>query len=140
MDLSFLIPSKSRRCVLAFFSDEPKAQVYVHELAKELNMPAQLIYRELINLESWGFLFSYKRGNQRVFQINNKFILKDAVIALFQKQNYPEVTINQVFQWKSLKQKYNAIPHSPLDNKARKQKKPRSYDEEKAMMKKGMLS
>ncbi|MBU1917335.1 MAG: hypothetical protein ABII18_06240 [bacterium] len=139
MDLSFLIPSKSRRCILSFFSNEPTAQVYVHELAKELSMPAQLIYRELINLESWGFLFSFKRGNQRVFQINNKFPLKSAVISLFQKQIYPEVEIEQVFQWKTLKQKYNKIPHPPLKENVRKQIKPRAFDEEKAMRKKGLL-
>ena len=62
MDLSFLIPSKVRRKVLAYFVDNPDAQVGIRELARGLKVSPQQAFRELCNLESSGFFFFLKQA------------------------------------------------------------------------------
>ncbi|MBL7684951.1 MAG: hypothetical protein JNK65_02820 [Deltaproteobacteria bacterium] len=54
--------------MLQYYVENPEAQVGIRELARELQASPQVAYRELINLENWGFLFSSKRGSQRAFR------------------------------------------------------------------------
>ena len=75
MDLSFLIPSKTRRTVLAYFVANPKATGGVRELAREMGIAPQLAYRELVNLEGWGFLFSC--------YFSKKYTMRDAKARFF---------------------------------------------------------
>lgn len=144
MDMSFLIPSKIRRQVLAFFVQDPEAQVYVRELARELNCSPQQAYRELLNLEGWGMLFSSKRGNQRVFRLNKKFVLFPAIRELFEMyekvQNF-EPKVIATLNWEEMRERYQKIPIPPdlIRGLKAKRKRPRAYAEEISLKKKGML-
>lgn len=144
MDLSFLIPSKTRRTVLDYFVKNPDAQVGVRELARGVSLPPQLLHRELTNLESWGFLFSSKVGTTRAFRRNKKFVFNEMIDGIFNK--YQELRDNkteviQVLDWNKLRKKYQKIPipEEWIAELKSKRTRPRSYDEEKSLHAKGML-
>lgn len=144
MDLSFLIPSKIRRLVLAYFVENPKAQVGVRELARELSASPQQTYRELVNLEGWGFLFSSRRGNQRAFRVNERFVLYPPLASLFEqfRQSSNLVpTISKVLDWKRLSKGYRKIniPQQILDGLQAKRVQPRSFTEENMLQKRGLI-
>lgn len=138
MDLSFLIPSKVRRVVLDYFVKYPEAQVGIRELARELKLSPQVTYRELVNLEGWGFLFSSKRGNQRAFRLNRKFPIYSPIRDLFlrdkeeRERNYEIVkTYNAAEMFKRLRR--IPVPAELIPGLTAKRTKPRSFVEEKML-------
>jgi hypothetical protein len=138
MDLSFLIPSKIRRQVLTYYVENPEAQVYIRELARELKASPQLIYRELLNLEGWGFLFSSKRGNQRVFRLNKKFPLFPPIKDLLENFKIEQNRTYQVvktYDLNKMRQRLLKIPVPPelIPGLTSKRRKPRAYAEEKSL-------
>lgn len=144
MELGLLIPSKIRRQVLAYFVEDPEAQVYVRELAGELGESPQQVYRELINLENWGLLFSSKRGNQRVFRLNKKFPFYPPIRDLFTQlkiENSRELKVVKVLDWEKLAKQYQKvpIPEELVKGLTAKRKRPRAYVEEKLLRKKGLI-
>ncbi|MCE9626161.1 MAG: hypothetical protein K8R69_12050 [Deltaproteobacteria bacterium] len=144
MDLSFLIPSKMRRQVLAYFVANPDAQVHIREIARELKSTPQTVYRELLNMEGWGILLSSKRCNQRAFRLNKRFFLLPPIQELFRRMDEDKnrkFTIVKTYDWKELQKKYKKIPVPPeLDKGLRTpRKRPRAYAEEKSLRKLGML-
>ncbi|HBF13712.1 MAG TPA: hypothetical protein DDW49_10090 [Deltaproteobacteria bacterium] len=144
MDLKFLIPSKVRRAVLKYFIDNPKAQVGVRELAREIKISPQQTYRELINMENWGFLFSSKRANQRAYRLNGRFPLYlslQKLLSDIDQANEQTYNINRVFKWKQLSKEYDRIPipKEMILGLTSKRLQPRAFDEEKIMKKKGLL-
>ena len=144
MDLSFLIPSKVRRAVLAYFVDNPEAKICIRELARELKLPPQQVYRELLNLEGWGLLFSSKQANQRVFRLNGKFPLYPSVCELFRQyriEHNRTYKIHKVYNLDDIAGRYENIPVPAelIPGLTAKRKKPRAFAEEKILRKKGML-
>lgn len=140
MELGLLIPSKTRRQVLAYFVEDPEAQVYVRELAGELRESPQQVYRELINLENWGLLFSSKRGNQRVFRLNKKFPFYPPIRDLFTQlkiENSRELKVVKVYQMDDMIKRLKKIPvpKELIPGLTAKRRKPRAYDEEKLLEK-----
>lgn len=138
MDLSFLIPSKVRRQVLFYFVDNPDAQVGIRELSRELKISPQQIFRELCNLESWGMLFSSRRGTERAFRLNQKFRLypplRDLLTKYREEQNR-KYEVNKVYKMNDLVRDIQKTPIPPemLPRLMEKRKKPRSYEEEKIL-------
>ncbi|GEM_PF-1076501 len=144
MDLSFLIPSKIRRQVLAYFVENPDAQVGIRELARELKVAPQVVYRELLNLEGWGFLFSSRRGNQRAFRRNTKFPLYPAMRDLFQKlqeENSRKVEVLKTYDLDQMVRRYKkiAVPPELIPGLTAKRTKPRAWEEEKILKRKKMM-
>lgn len=144
MDLSFLIPSKVRRQVLAYFVDNPDARVGIRELARGLKVSPQQAFRELCNLESWGMLFSSRRGTERAFRLNDRFPLYPPVKDIFSKwreSNDDRPSVDQTLDWKKLSAGYDkiAVPLELIPGLTSKRRKPRAYAEEKIMRKKGLL-
>lgn len=144
MDLSFLIPSKVRRHVLAYFVDNPDAQAGIREFARELAISPQEAFRELTNLESWGFLFSSKRGNQRAFRLNQRFRFYPPIQDLFtrfKEEQNRRYEVNEVYKMEELVKKIRKIPTPPemIPKLTEKRRKPRSYDEEKILKRFGQL-
>jgi predicted transcriptional regulator with HTH domain len=140
MDLSFIIPSKIRRQVLAYFVEDPDAQVYVRELARELGESPQQVYRELINLENWGYLFSSKRGNQRVFRLNKKFPFYDGIKDMFERSREEKNRNFNVVKTYKLEDRVKKlrkipVPKELLEDLSAKRTKPRSYDETRLLEK-----
>lgn len=144
MDLSFLIPSKIRRLVLNYFVENPEAQVGIRELARELQISPQQTFRELCNLESWGMLFSNRRGTERAFRLNQRFPLYPPVKDIFlrwKESNEDRPKVDRVLNWKTLSSRYSKIPVPAelVPGLTAKRTKPRAYAEEKIMRRKGML-
>ncbi len=139
MDLSFLIPSKVRREVLRFFSENPSVEMGVRELARELKLSPQVTHRELINMENWGFLFSSKRGNSRAFRVNQKFQLYPVIQQLYQLcklEKSRSYEVNQVQDLEKMIAKVSkiSVPNSLMKSLAKsKRMKPRSWNEEKIL-------
>ena len=144
MDLSFLIPSKMRRTLLEYFVTNPDTQIHVNELARELKLAPQLVYRELIKLENWGCLFSFKRGNQRVFRVNQRFVFYKFLAGMIRARqdilNRPP-QVDKTYDWKTLTKGYDkiAIPPELVAGLKKQRKRPRAYAETVVMKKKGML-
>lgn len=144
MDLSFLIPSKVRRAVLDFFVKNPDAQVGVRELARRLNLSPQVTHRELVNLEGWGFLFSSNQEARRSFRMNKKFILAPPICDLFrvyEEARKGTYEIVDVLDWKKMESRYKKIkvPLQLIPGLTAERKRPRAWEEEKAMKRKGLL-
>jgi hypothetical protein len=140
MDLSFLIPSKMRRTLLEYFVTNPDVQIHVNELAREIKSAPQLVYRELINLENWGFLFSSKRGNQRVFRVNQRFVFLKPTIDLIKaqqklKQLRPKVDKFYDFETYLESIKNIPIPKELIEGLKKPPKRPRAYDETVSLLK-----
>ncbi len=140
MDLSFLIPSKIRRGVLAYFVGDPEAQVYVRELARELKCSPNQAYRELLNLEGWGMLFSSSRGNQRVFRLNKKFRYFKPICEIFELWDFEksfEPKIIKTIDYQKMVKRLRKIPVPPelIPGLTSKRKKPRAWAEEKSLKK-----
>jgi hypothetical protein len=138
MDLSFLIPSKIRRRVLEFWVENPEAQVGIRELSRDMKLSPQQVYRELLNLENWGFLFSSRRGTQRAFRLNKKFPFYPAVSELFRRlkeENSRELKIVKTYNLKEMVRRYRKIPVPPelIPGLTAKRTKPRAWDEEKIL-------
>ncbi len=144
MDLSFLIPSKVRRLILDYFVRNPAAQVGIRELGRELKISPQETFRELCNLESWGMLFSSRRGTERAFRLNEGFPLYTPVKDIFLKwreANEDRPSVDRTLDWKKLSSQYDKIPVPAklVPGLTAKRRKPRAYAEEKMMRRKGML-
>jgi DNA-binding transcriptional regulator YhcF (GntR family) len=140
MDLSFLIPSKIRRQVLAYFVENPDAQICIRELARELRSSPQMIHRELVNLEEWGFLFSSKQANQRVFRVNEQFPFYPSIKDLFQKYQKEvnrEYSIDKTYNLNKMVKRLKRIPISKelISGLTAKRKKHRAWVEEKVLEK-----
>ncbi|MCC7343510.1 MAG: hypothetical protein IT573_01130 [Deltaproteobacteria bacterium] len=140
MDLSFLIPSKMRRQVLAYFVANPETQVGIRELARELKAPPQAVYRELLNMEGWGFLFSSKRGNQRAFRLNRRFFLLPPIQELFRRldeEKNRKFTIVKTYNLEKEVKRLRKIPVPPelIPGLTSKRRRPRAYAEEKSLAK-----
>ena len=141
MDLSFLIPSKVRRAVLNYFVSNPEAKPCIRELARELKHSPQMVYRELLNLESWGFLFSSKQANLRVFRLNNKFPFYLPMRDLWRQwdlENNRTYQIDKIYRLEDEVKRLRKIsvpPELRADLRLQR-KKPRAYDEEKLLNKK----
>src|SRR5579885_632261 len=132
MDLSFLIPSKVRRQVLAYFVDNPDAQMGVREFAREIGLQPQAVFRELCNLESLGLLFSSKRGNQRAYRLNSRFCLYPPIRDLFlryKEEQNRKYTVDRVYDMEKYAKKIRKIPVPPelIPGLTSPRKKPRSY-------------
>ncbi len=138
MDLSFLIPSKTRRQLLEYFVENPDAQGGIREIASILKLAPQLVYRELVNLENWGFLFSSKRGSQRLFRLNNKFPLYLSIremIKAFKEEQSRNYTIDKTYDLKAMVKRLRKtpVPKELIPGLTAKRKKPRSWTEEKIL-------
>lgn len=143
MSFSFLVTSKTRRLVIEFFCLSPTQKIHGGELARTIKLAPQLVHQELLHLEEWGFLVSSKQGNQRVFRLNKKFpyikplqdLLKvDKSLALPQ-------TIHKTYNWQTLHKNYSkiSVPKQLHQSLQTPSAKPRAYDEEILMKRKGLL-
>ena len=145
MDLSFLIPSKVRRAVLAYWVKNPDAKIHVRGLARELKLSPQQTYKELINMENWGLLFSSANGAQREYRINKRFPFLPMIVEIFKRKeaiDNTEFKIEKTYNLQKQMAKYDKISipedlHLQLMNS--KRTRPRAYTEEKMMKRKGML-
>lgn len=141
MDLSFLIPSRIRRLVLDYFVQNPEAQVGIRELARELKISPQESFRELCNLESWGMLFSSRRGTERAFRLNQRFRLYPPIrdlLTLYREEQNRKYEVNQTYKMEDLVReikKTSTPPELIRSILLSERTKPRSWEEDKILKK-----
>ncbi len=68
--LQVLISSKTKRAILKQLLSHPEERYYIRQLSKALKISVGTLHRELVKLESSGFLSSDYVGNLRFFSIN----------------------------------------------------------------------
>lgn len=136
MELSLLIPSETRLKILRHFClEEETGPVHVNELARLLALSPQPAHRELLRLETWGFLLSQKTGNLRQFRLNKKFPYFKPLCEIFTLEKNLSDTAPQSIKEYSLDRAITRksrvkISVELLRALSQKNTKPRSYDEE----------
>lgn len=73
--LKAFFTSKTKIKVLTLFLIHPEEQFYVRQIERKLKEPVTAVRRELTKLEEAGFLDSFRKGNLRYYQVNQKFPL-----------------------------------------------------------------
>jgi uncharacterized protein len=68
--------SKLAQAVLSFFMLNEDAEVYVNELARQLNLDSGNLARKLREFEQAGVLRSTERGRERFYSVNPDFPLR----------------------------------------------------------------
>lgn len=136
MELSLLIPSETRLKILRHFCLKADIEpVHVNELARILAISPQPTHRELLRLETWGFLLSQKTGNLRQFRVNKKFSYFKLLCEMFALEKTLSGTPSQIIKKYSLngvvaRRSRVKISSELLMALSQKSTKPRSYDEE----------
>lgn len=138
MDLSLLIPSKIRRQVLEYFVFNPRAQIHVNGLARILKAAPQPVYRELINMENWGFLKSFKRGNQRAYYANTRFVFFGPIAEMFTRARVEKnrrFVIIATYDMEELSRELQEIPvpEELIPQLTAPRRQPRAFDEAKIL-------
>lgn len=128
--------------VLEYFILNPDDELGIRELARKLELAPQLVYRELINMENWGLLFSSKRGNQRAYRVNKRFALLSGLTDMslsIRKTNERTYKIDKIYNLKNTARRLKSIPVPPqlIPDLKSPRKKPRAYDETFLLNKKG---
>lgn len=73
--LIHLIQSSLKKRLLAYFFTNPEDQLYVREIAKLIHVDPTNLSRVLKDFEAEGIFASSKRGNQKYFSLNPKYVL-----------------------------------------------------------------
>jgi DNA-binding transcriptional ArsR family regulator len=69
------LASKVTQKILNYFFLNPEESLYVNELSRRLSLDKRNLVRKLRQLEQFGILKSEKKGNLRLYSINQKFPL-----------------------------------------------------------------
>ena len=77
--------SKTRSKILSLFFTHPDEEFYVREVERKIQENINSVRRELNKLTEHGVLLSYKKGNQRYFQINKRLPIYEELKMIFIK-------------------------------------------------------
>ena len=78
----FSLRSELRRKLLTFFTLNPKARVYVRQLASDLGADSTNVSRELARLAREGFLRAEREGRQLYYSVNREYPYRKAVLGM----------------------------------------------------------
>lgn len=84
--LQHIIPSKTRRKILALFFQNLDQKFHLRKVAREINEEINAVKRELDILEKEGLLKKEKRVNKIIFFLNNKYLYYDEFLRIFTKE------------------------------------------------------
>lgn len=85
--LQYIIPSKTRRKILALYFDHIGENYHLRRVAREVDEEINAVKRELDILEKEGLLKREKRLNKVIFSLNSKYYFFDELLRIFAKQN-----------------------------------------------------
>lgn len=85
--LQHIIPSKTRRKILALFFHNNNQSFHLRKVQREIGDEVNAVKRELDILEEEGILKKEKRINKMIFTLNPKYIFFDEFLRIFTKQN-----------------------------------------------------
>ena len=84
--LELIIPSKTRRKILALFFQNVNQHYHLRRIAREVNEEVNAVKRELDILEKEGVLKKEKRVNKTIYFLNNKYLYYEEFLRIFAKQ------------------------------------------------------
>lgn len=90
--------SRLRQKVLAYFSANPHASSYVHELARQLDVDPKNLHRELTSLERQGWFVSKRRGKEVFYSLDTKNPFLKEFKRLLQKSVGVPAMLTQTFE------------------------------------------
>jgi predicted nucleotidyltransferase len=73
--LEAFFTSKTKVKVLTLFLTHPEKRFYVRQIERELKEPVTAVRRELAKLKKVGLLDTFREGNLRYYQVNQRFPL-----------------------------------------------------------------
>ena len=83
--LQRLFTSRTRVKLLALFLMNPGKEMYVREIARNVDENINAVRRELTNLENIGLLKSVKKGNLRYYVVDKNFPIYDELTRIILK-------------------------------------------------------
>jgi len=95
------LKSKIAQKVLNFFFLNPHESLYVNELSRRLALDKRNLVKKLREFELTGLLISEKKGNLRLYRINQKFPLY---------KEYERIVLKTIGVEEKLKQILKAVP------------------------------
>ena len=84
--LAHIIPSKTRRNILAYFFEKPTEAVHLRRVARELDEQINAVARELAILEKAKVLRKEKRENKVYFSVREDSVLHEDLLRIFLKE------------------------------------------------------
>jgi len=85
--LQYIIPSKTRRKILALFFQNVNQNFHLRKVAREVNEEINAVKRELDILEKEGLLKKEKRVNKLIYSLNPKYLFYEEFLRIFTKVN-----------------------------------------------------
>lgn len=85
--LDKIFNSKTRVKTLSLFFENPDKAFYVQEIIRLTKADAANVHRELMRLKKFGLFTSFKKGNQKYYQINKDFEYYQGLEKIFEKYN-----------------------------------------------------
>jgi hypothetical protein len=86
--LEYIIPSKTRRKILALYFHNAVEHFHLRKVAREVDEEINAVKRELDILEKEGLLIKEKRANRVIYSLNRRYYFYDEFVRLFAKQNF----------------------------------------------------
>jgi len=84
--LQHIIPSKTRRKILALFFQNINQSFHLRKVAREVDEEINAVKRELDILEAEGLLRKEKRVNKVIYSLNPKYFFYDEFLRIFTKR------------------------------------------------------
>jgi DNA-binding transcriptional ArsR family regulator len=84
--LQHIIPSKTRRKILALFFQNINQNFHLRKVAREVDEEINAVKRELDILEGEGLLKKERRVNKVIYSLNPKYIFYDEFLRIFTKE------------------------------------------------------
>jgi len=84
--LLHIIPSKTRRKILALFFQNHDKHFHLRKVQREVDEEVNAVKRELDILEKEGILQKEKRVNKVIYGLNSKYIFFEEFLRIFAKQ------------------------------------------------------
>lgn len=84
--LEHIIPSKTRRKIMALFFQNIGSNYHLRRVAREVNEEINAVKRELDILDKAGVLNKERRVNKVIFSLNDKHIFFNEFLAIFTKE------------------------------------------------------
>jgi len=85
--LENIIPSKTRRKILALFFQNINQSFHLRKVAREVNEEINAVKRELDILDKEGLLKKEKRVNKLIYSLNPKYLFYEEFLRIFTKVN-----------------------------------------------------
>ncbi|OGK19255.1 hypothetical protein A3D80_03990 [Candidatus Roizmanbacteria bacterium RIFCSPHIGHO2_02_FULL_40_13b] len=84
--LRYIIPSQTRRKILALFFQKPQETYHLRRVGREVGEEVNAVKRELDILEKAGVLEREKRVNKVMYTLNPKYLFYDEFLRIFAKE------------------------------------------------------